>query len=149
MKIQTIMYRDLFEIEMKPKFCNEIRLASKLCSPHYPQIIFSHYLYHIIIFSAKHHHCSYIVLIGIIKTLRGDKLKKSSKKGVLKENNCGKFWIFFAGLLLVAQAKSVIAMKKAVSNVKDKLTTHKQRVMDNSTHQSSISFGQRRYIYKN
>lgn len=89
------MYRDLFEIEMKPKFCNEIRLASNLCSPHYPQIIFSHYLYHIIIFSAKHHHCSYIVLIGIVKTLRGDKFKKSSKKGVLKENNCGKILIFF------------------------------------------------------
>uniref|UniRef100_A0A8W8HZT2 Uncharacterized protein n=1 Tax=Magallana gigas TaxID=29159 RepID=A0A8W8HZT2_MAGGI len=34
------------------------------------------------------------------------------------------------GLLLVAQAKSVIAMKKAVSNVKDKLTTHKQRLKD-------------------
>lgn len=148
MKIQAIMYRDLFEIEMKPKFCNEIRLASKLCSPHYPQIIFSHYLYHIIIFSAKHRHCSYIVLIGIVKTLRGDKFKKAAKKGVLKENNCGKILIFFfTGLLLVAQAKSVIAMKKAVSNVKDKLTTHKQRVIDNSTHQSSISFGQRRYIY--
>lgn len=95
MKIQTIMYRDLFGIEMKPKFCNEMRLASKLCSPHYPQIIFSHYLYHIIIFSAKHRHCSYIVLIGIVKTLRGDKFKKAAKKGVLKENNCGKILIFF------------------------------------------------------
>lgn len=147
MKIQAIMYRDLFEIEMKPKFCNEIRLASKLCSPHYPQIIFSHYLYHIIIFSAKHHHCSYIVLIGIVKTLRGDKFKKAAKKEFWKKTIVEKFWIFFAGLLLVAQAKSVIAMKKAVSNVKDKLTTHKQRVIDNSTHQSSISFGQRRYIY--
>lgn len=95
MKIQAIMYRDLFEIEMKPKFCYEIHLASKLCSPHYPQIIFSHYLYHIIIFSAKHRHCSYIVLIGIVKTLRGDKFKKAAKKGVLKENNCGKILIFF------------------------------------------------------
>ncbi|XP_022314520.2 uncharacterized protein LOC111119021 isoform X2 [Crassostrea virginica] len=34
------------------------------------------------------------------------------------------------GLLLVSQAKSVIAMKKAVSNVKDKLTIHKQRLKD-------------------
>lgn len=149
MKIQAIMYRDLFEIEMKPKFCNEIRLASKLCSPHYPQIIFSHYLYHIIIFSAKHHHCSYIVLIGIVKTLRGDKFKKAAKKEFWKKTIVEKFWFFFTGLLLVAQAKSVIAMKKAVSNVKDKLTTHKQRVFDNSTHQSSISFGQRRYLYIN
>lgn len=65
---------------------------------------------------------------------------------VFKEPIVEKFGFFFAGLLLVAQAKSVIAMKKAVSNVKDKLTTHKQRVMDNSTRQSSISFGRRRYI---
>lgn len=89
------MYRDLFEIEMKPKFCNEIRLASKLCSPHYPQIIFSHYLYHIIIFSAKHHHCSYIVLIGIVKTLRGDKFKKAAKKEFWKKTIVEKFWFFF------------------------------------------------------
>ncbi|XP_062594006.1 uncharacterized protein LOC134255480 isoform X1 [Saccostrea cucullata] len=34
------------------------------------------------------------------------------------------------GLLLVSQAKSVIAMKKAVSNVKDKLATHKQQLID-------------------
>lgn len=88
------MYRDLFEIEMKPKFCNEIRLASKLCSPHYPQIIFSHYLYHIIIFSAKHHHCSYIVLICIVKTLPGDKFKKKSKIGVFKETIVEKFGFF-------------------------------------------------------
>ena len=37
---------------------------------------------------------------------------------------------WFVGLLLVSQAKSVIAMKKAVSNVKDKLTIHKQMVKD-------------------
>ena len=30
----------------------------------------------------------------------------------------------------MSQAKSVIAMKKAVSNVKDKLTIHKQMVKD-------------------
>ncbi|XP_056019360.1 uncharacterized protein LOC125672084 isoform X3 [Ostrea edulis] len=33
------------------------------------------------------------------------------------------------GLLLVSQAKSVIAMKKAVSNVKDKMATHKKQLI--------------------
>lgn len=94
---------------MKPNFPNKMHLASKLFTT-----------IHVVIIIHKHffspltplYNCPVINL-------------KKSKIGVYKEEI---FWNFFAGLLLVSQAKSVIAMKKAVSNVKDKLTTHKQRV---------------------
>lgn len=131
---------------MKPKFCNEMCLTSKLCLSFIYKFIFNHYLHQIIILPQNTTIAHTLCLLASLKLCPVINLKNA--KYEFLRNQLWKNLDFFAGLLLVAQAKSVIAMKKAVSNVKDKLTTHKQRVMDNSTRQSSTSFGRRRYIWK-
>lgn len=92
MKIKTTMYRDFFAIEMKPRFL--MKWVSHLnCVHHLSTNFLKSFLiphYHL---APKLHHCSYIVLIGILKSLPSNKFKKC-KIQVFKEPIVEKFGFF-------------------------------------------------------